>query len=90
MNLYLDDDSASARLATALRNVGHTAAVPADFGIAGVSDPRHLICAIQNDLILLTRNYRDFLDLHDLARARRRGAIWESWSFAWTTTPAAI
>jgi predicted nuclease of predicted toxin-antitoxin system len=68
MNLYLDDDSASLRLATMLRGAGHSVAIPADFGMIGASDARHLICAVERNLILLTRNYKDFLDLHDLVR----------------------
>jgi len=39
MNLYLDDNSAKAALVKLLRRAGHQVAVPADLGLAGVSDP---------------------------------------------------
>jgi predicted nuclease of predicted toxin-antitoxin system len=68
MNLYLDDNSAKPSLVNLLRRAGHQVTVPADLGIAGSSDPRHLAsCAIQK-LALITRDH-DFLDLHDLVQA---------------------
>ena len=66
MNLYLDDDSAKASLAALLRKAGHQVVIPADAAIAGVSDPRHLIHAIQHGFVLVTRNHDDFEDLHVL------------------------
>ena len=72
MKLYLDDDSASARLAAVLRSAGHTVSIPADFQTTGASDPRHLRCAAQHDLTLLTRNYQDYVDLHDLVQSTQR------------------
>jgi hypothetical protein len=69
MNLYLDDDSAKASLANLLRKAGHQVTVPADAGISGVSDPRHMIyCVVQNQ-VLITRNHDDFEDLHLLVQA---------------------
>jgi Domain of unknown function (DUF5615) len=68
MNIYLDDDSAKAALVMALRRAGHQVTLPADAGIAGVSDPRHLIHSVQQQLVLLTRNHDDFEDLHLLVR----------------------
>jgi hypothetical protein len=69
MNLYLDDDSAKASLAALLRRLGHQVSTPADAGIAGVSDPRHLRYTVENDLVLLTKNHDDFEDLHLLVQA---------------------
>jgi hypothetical protein len=69
MNLYLDDDSAKGLLAVLLRKAGHRVVLPSDVGLAGASDPRHH--AVQQDLVLLSKNYKDFLDLHDLVRATR-------------------
>jgi predicted nuclease of predicted toxin-antitoxin system len=69
MNLYLDDNSAKPSLVNLLRRAAHQVAVPADLGMTGSSDPRHLAsCALQM-LALLTRDYDDFLDLHDLVQA---------------------
>jgi predicted nuclease of predicted toxin-antitoxin system len=69
MNLYLDDDSAKASLVRLLRTAGHQVVIPADAGLAGASDPRHLMYAVQHNLVLLTRNHDDFEDLHLLVRA---------------------
>lgn len=43
-------------------------ATPADLGTSGAPDPAHLIRAIQEGRVLLTRNARDFRLLHDLNR----------------------
>jgi hypothetical protein len=69
MNLYLDDDSAKASLVRLLRTAGHQVVIPADAGLRGVSDPRHLTYAAQHHLVLLARNHDDFEDLHLLVRA---------------------
>jgi hypothetical protein len=69
MNLYLDDDSAKVYLVRLLRKAGHQVTTPADAGIPGVSDPRHLIHTVRQDLILLTRNHDDFEDLRLLVQA---------------------
>jgi predicted nuclease of predicted toxin-antitoxin system len=69
MNLYLDDDSAKASLARLLKRAGHQVAIPAGAGLAGVSDPRHLMHTVQQGLVLLTRNHDDFEDLHLLVQA---------------------
>ncbi len=66
MKLYLDDDSAKAALAARLRAAGHQVIQPSSIGTSGVSDPRHLLYAVQNDAVLLTRNHDDFEDLHFL------------------------
>ncbi len=69
MNLYLDDDTAKKQLIARLIKAGHPVVQPVDAGLSGVSDPRHLLYAIQQDLLLLTKNHDDFRDLHLLLQA---------------------
>src|SRR5262245_52358138 len=69
MNLYLDDDSAKAGLVVRLRKAGHKVVGPADVSLSSAPDPRHLLHAVQNGLVLVTRNYQDFEDLHQLVAA---------------------
>lgn len=69
MTIYLDDDSASRQLTSILLKAGHDVATPADLGIPGAPDPVHLIRAIRESRVLLTRNARDFGLPHDLIRA---------------------
>jgi hypothetical protein len=68
MNLYLDDNACKGLLAALLRKAGHSVTVPSDVGRAGASDPRHFIEAIQGALMMLTRDYEDFLALHDVVQ----------------------
>jgi hypothetical protein len=70
MNLYLDDDSAKSSLIKLLRSAGHQVVIPADVGLAGASDPRHLSHTVQQSLVLLTRNHDDFEDLHLLVQVK--------------------
>jgi predicted nuclease of predicted toxin-antitoxin system len=69
MKLYLDDNSCKGLLAILLRKAGHTVVVPSDVGHAGASDARHLLHAIQTAFVMLTRDYDDFLELHDVVKA---------------------
>ncbi len=69
MNLYLDDDTVAALLIRHLRNAGHDLRTPADLGLAGADDPVHLTHAIREGRALMTRNYDDFLKLHNLVMA---------------------
>jgi hypothetical protein len=69
MNLYLDDDSAKASLVAFLTRAGHQVETPGAAGIAGASDPRHLMPAVRQNLVLLTRNHDDFEGLHLLVQA---------------------
>jgi predicted nuclease of predicted toxin-antitoxin system len=69
MKLYLDDDSAKGALVARLRKAGHQVVVPADALLVGAADPRHLLHAVRNGLVLLTRNHDDFQDLHQLVQA---------------------
>ena len=68
MNLYLDDNTEKASLVSILRRAGHQVTLPADIGMSGAPEPRHLGACGSGDLVLLTRDYDDFLDLHDLVQ----------------------
>jgi hypothetical protein len=69
MNLYIDDDSVKGILIARLKKRGHQVTLPAHASLSGAADPRHLLYAVQCNLILLTRNYEDFRDLHRLVQA---------------------
>jgi hypothetical protein len=69
MKFYLDDDSAKASLVKLLHKAGHQVAIPADAGLAAMSDARHLLYTVQKDFVLVTRNHDDFEDLHLLLQA---------------------
>lgn len=69
MNLYIDDDSVKVLLVTLLTKAGHQVVAPANVAMAGASDPRHLIYAVTHDLVILTRNHKHFLELHQLVQA---------------------
>lgn len=69
MKLYLDDNSCKGLLAILLRKAGHTVVIPSDVGCAGASDPRNFIYAIRADFVVLTKDYEDFLELHDVVQA---------------------
>jgi predicted nuclease of predicted toxin-antitoxin system len=66
MKLYLDDNLSDRVLAAMLRRAGHTAVQPADAGLVGASDVRHLEHAVRSDLVTLTKDGQDFKDLHQL------------------------
>jgi predicted nucleic acid-binding protein len=69
MNIYLDDDSARSLLVRLLLRDGHQVSIPFQAGIVGAEDPVHFHHAIKNGRVLLTRNYRDFNQLHELVLA---------------------
>jgi hypothetical protein len=73
MRLYIDDDSVDASLIRLLRRDGQDVQVPADIGLAGRSDQVHLAHAIRGQRAILTRNYGDFEDLHDLVVSAASG-----------------
>src|SRR5712691_5280466 len=78
MRLYLDDDLAGPHLTQMLRNAGHDVLRPADVGLAGEDDVVHFTRAIREDRIMLSRNYRDYENLHDLileARGHHPGIL---------------
>jgi predicted nuclease of predicted toxin-antitoxin system len=69
MNFYLDDDTADWRLVTLLSNAGYIIVIPPEVHLSGAADTRHFIHAMQQSLILVTRNHDDFLDLHEVVQA---------------------
>jgi predicted nuclease of predicted toxin-antitoxin system len=71
MRIYLDDDIASPVLTQLLRKARLDVTHPTDSGLRGADDPVHLTYAIRNDCVLLSRNYRDFENLHNLIIAAR-------------------
>ena len=66
MMIYLDDNFTDRALTGMLRQAGHTVFRPADFGLRGAPDPRHLERAVREELVLMTKDSEDFLDLHQL------------------------
>ena len=66
MKLYLDDDSNASALILALRQAGHDVRTPAEVGLAGANDQVHFKRAIREGRSLLSRNYDDFEELHEL------------------------
>src|SRR5437879_467606 len=71
MRIYLDDDSIELLLIRFLRQGRHDVQLPADRGLAGRSDAIHLTHAIRESRLLLSRNHKDFEELHDLLMAGR-------------------
>jgi predicted nuclease of predicted toxin-antitoxin system len=69
MNLYLDDNMSKPLLGVLLRRAGHQVTLPADVGTVGISDARHFVHALDNALVVLTQDHRDFEDLHLVVRA---------------------
>jgi predicted nuclease of predicted toxin-antitoxin system len=66
MRLYLDDDSAWPVLLRLLRRAGHQVTVPSDVGMSGRDDSLHLAFAVEQNLVFLSHNHDDFLNLHNL------------------------
>ena len=66
MNLYLDDNFSDKLLATLLVKAGHKVVRPAEAGLTGAKDARHLEYAIREGLAVLTADRGDFRDLHQL------------------------
>jgi predicted nuclease of predicted toxin-antitoxin system len=66
MRIYLDDDCASRLLIGQLRGAGHDFQAPADVGLSGQDDAVHFRQAVREQRVVMTRNYRDFKNLHDL------------------------
>ncbi len=69
MRLYLDDDVAGQLLASLLRNAGHDVLLPAEAGLGGSDDAAHFAFAVRQQRVVLSRNYTDFENLHDLVVA---------------------
>jgi predicted nuclease of predicted toxin-antitoxin system len=68
MKIYLDDNLDDLTLAILLLKAGHVVR-PADAGLVGATDTRHLTHAVGKGLVLLTADRDDFRDLHHLVLA---------------------
>jgi predicted nuclease of predicted toxin-antitoxin system len=66
MMLYLDDDSVRVHLVRLLVADGQDVQLPTDVGLTGADDPVHFRHAILEKRALLTHNYKDFNNLHEL------------------------
>ena len=69
MNFYHDEDSADGDLVALLRSEGHDVFEPPRSLRPATPDPVHLTRSIRMDRVILTKNHRDFRDLHDLVEA---------------------
>ncbi len=66
MRLLLDENMSDRRLATRLQAQGHDPVLASIVGLLSVTDPRVLIWAITQAVPVVTRDFKDFTDLHDL------------------------
>ena len=64
LNILVDEDSLAKLLISLLKQSGHNVVTVNDSGLSGQSDEIVLFYAISNNRLLLTRNYDDFLLLH--------------------------
>jgi predicted nuclease of predicted toxin-antitoxin system len=71
MRILVDEDMSSRRLAPRLRGAGHDIVLAEEVGLLSHTDPRVLAWAIGEGRPVLTRDYEDFADLHDLILASR-------------------
>ena len=68
--IYLDDDLDKNRLIALLRREGWTVVSPRAIGTSGFSDVEHLTYCSQRGYPILTRNARDFRQLHEAWQAQ--------------------
>lgn len=71
--LYLDDCAFSYSLQERLIGAGHRVTIPVDVGMREVGDEEHLAYVVRHGLVLLTKNPKDFVDLHDALLAAGGG-----------------
>ena len=64
MRLLLDEDTQANLLVRLLREAGHDVETVTEAGMTGKADPDVLAYARRTQRVLLTRNGRDFLRLH--------------------------
>lgn len=64
LRLLIDEDSQSRSLVNLLKTSGHNVLTVNDLDIAGSPDERVLECAQKESRVVLTRNCRDFEQLH--------------------------
>jgi hypothetical protein len=69
MRLLIDENMSSPRLASRLRAREHDPVLAQDVGLLSTADARVMIWAIGQALPVLTRNARDFEDMHELIMA---------------------
>lgn len=69
MRLLLDENMSSKRLASRLLAQGHDPILASEVGLLSLTDARVLSWAIGQSVPVLTRDYDDFADLHDLVTA---------------------
>lgn len=69
MRLYLDDDSIETLLVTLLRKDWHDVVLPRQVSLSSQNDSVHFTYAIRNGFPLVTKNHKDFAELHDLVLA---------------------
>lgn len=69
MRFLVDENLCDRSLESRLRAQGHDPVLAIDVGLLAVADPRVLIWAIDQGLAVLTRDSKDFEDLHDLIMA---------------------
>jgi uncharacterized protein DUF5615 len=72
VEFYLDDCADSDRLIRFLLQAGHSVRTPRSDNLIGVDDPVHLAHAAAHGCALLTKNPKDFRDLHDEWQAQGR------------------
>jgi hypothetical protein len=71
MRIYLDEDLTSGVLASLLTKAGHDIATPIGAALLGRSDAVQLTFAIAENRVCLSRNYKDFEELHLLMQQGR-------------------
>ena len=78
MKIYLDEDLSSGLLASLLSKAGHDVTTPMVSALLGRSDAVQLTHAIAENRVCLSRNYKDFEELHLLmqqSNGRHAGII---------------
>lgn len=65
INLYLDDDVDSDILIPVLKSNGFDVISPRSVNMRHKDDENHLVFAVSQKAILLTRNYKDFRIIHN-------------------------
>ena len=74
MASFYTDHDVSLRVASLLRQLGHTALTARDLGLERAGDDEHLLTAAQRGWILVTHNRQHFCLLHD---------AWRHWLPVW-------
>jgi predicted nuclease of predicted toxin-antitoxin system len=78
MKILLDENMSRRELAQRLLSAGHDVTLVVDEGLRSASDPRVFRQAIAQDRSILTMDYGDFTELHDLivvAKGRHAGVL---------------